>query len=171
MQRVHSKIIAFLIITFFVFTTCWGELSQRNVGQPHNAWEHLSPDIDAALDLTTRTEKGTVKNVLKLYVKNVSQTTKQYSVFGQDDGVQILYLNGDSVTTPLHKADLQLIDRTFQLELKPGAKICITLPISTEEMTLLTSHPVKFVFVIVDPATKKFSKLESTPTTLTQVSP
>jgi len=164
----NVKIIAFVIVAFCIVTTGRAEISQHNVGKPQNAWEHLSPDIDASVDLTVRAEKGAITNVLKIYVKNVSQSIKLYSVAGKDDGAQIIYLDANAKPIPLHNEDLQLIERVYQLEIKPGETICITIPISKEELQLLISHPVKFVIIVIDPVTKKFFKLESTPRVLTR---
>ncbi len=74
----NIKTIAFVILAFCVVMQGRAEISQNTVGKPQNAWEHLSPDINASFDLTVRAEKGINTNVLKIYIKNVSKFIKLY---------------------------------------------------------------------------------------------
>ena len=150
------------MVVFAMALSIFTETLAQSNGQlniPAALWEQHPEGIALALFLSTQDVQ---KKAIQVYIQNTSNTDKYLIVSGIDSGIQIYYIDATGAQVPLHNYSDNMLNRKSSL-IKPGETLTRRILLTPDELVLIQTHPIKCNFIIHDPATEKYSKIESTP--------
>jgi hypothetical protein len=80
------------------------DLSFSHAKIPASQWEQYPEGISLALVLTRRIEAGLHINkpLIKVYIKNMSDTVINFPAHGKDYGIELYYTDSNGSKVPLH---------------------------------------------------------------------
>jgi hypothetical protein len=166
-----NLILAFLILSATLLTNALCHYQSGGGQTPSCSWENHSEGIALASTLTKLVKNGQEKHILRIYVKNVSQTVKEFIVSGHDGGLTFYTLSEAQAWVPLrdYGPSFYLGSATHE-DLAPGETLYRDVELSPEEDSLVKAHSLKVRFTIYDLKTQLKSRIESEPRQLTEAS-
>lgn len=134
---------------------------------PPSLWQPQSEGVALAMTFKSQKENGMKKYDLHVYIKNTSKKVISIFPLVYDSGVRIFYVDGKGVQIPLHDYSKKIIiDNSSLLDIRPGEILERIISLTSNEVDLVKTHPVKCVFIMWEEG--KHYKIESSPITLAE---
>ncbi len=134
---------------------------------PNLSWEAHSEGIAFAVVLDQSTDQKPLADVIRFYIKNISNKNLQYSHNDLDNDCQIIIIDGASIYPlhPRHEGREGLIEThvLMAILIKPGDTISFNIKLSSNDLSKVISFPIKCQFHIFDPVAFKDYLIESKP--------
>src|ERR1700683_2136817 len=134
---------------------------------PASQWEQHSDGIALAIIPTRRIDKEYYINkpIINIYIKNTSNSIKNFPAHGMDFGIELYYINSNGFKVPLHDySQKQFFSMNLgNIPIQPGATLLVPIDISEKEALLLKTVPVECRIELSDPATNQSFTIESSP--------
>ena len=150
-----------MLVFIFCATTTKDE-SLNTVAIP---WAQYSQGVASAIILEVVKDNSRREKVLTIYIKNTSQSIKEFVGNGRDWGIHIYYVSANGVKTPIHDYDATDLPRKMALPtpILPSQMIERKIELNADELSRLQTLPVQCDFEIYDPSSIQGYKIESTP--------
>jgi hypothetical protein len=168
-MKIMLNILPIVLAISFLVCRAHADSPVGDVKIPASSWETHVEGIALATILISREEGGEKKYLLSVYLKNTSDSVKEYVVSGNDGGLQFFTRNEANAWTPLrdYGPNHYLASATHD-NIVPGGIIHHEIELSPAEVALIEAHDLKAGFIIYDLTTMKKSIIESLPRRLTE---
>ena len=158
-----------IIMAFWLLLAPAAHLHAQTAALPSSAWEQHPEGISLAVTLTAQLPSGAPGSAIVIYLKNTSTTEWDVMNGEVDHGVEIYYLDGNGVRTPLHNYPADAAARSLKMRnliVKPDQVTNRAVNLTPAELETVKSHPVVCRIRIFSPSAAKLYTIESKPKTL-----
>ena len=143
MNSLLKSIAALITTTFISYPTC-ADVTSSQPDIPTSQWESHTEGIALALTLITRTGKEGSKSFLTFYIKNTSNTVKEFAIYGSNYGFQFSSSDNNGAWHPsLNSAPFNGSGYMLSYAIKPGEIFSHEIEVSPDDLMLIKSHSIK----------------------------